>query len=160
MRISDWSSDVCSSDLVAADDVPPIAIRQRSPAGSLLPGLGSSRRMPKVPLAASKTRSMTLTCARYSPPTGSSGKIVTQSPSFTVPSWEIGEKTRSEEHTSELQSLMRISYAVFCLNKNKSEEQIVSVHNKQNYTTVEHQYEIKTKAHNVKKQISKAVQPE
>src|SRR3546814_9409196 len=27
------------------------------------------------------------------------------------------EKTRSEEHTSELQSLMRISYAVFCLNK-------------------------------------------
>src|SRR3546814_7424682 len=28
--------------------------------------------------------------------------------------------TRSEEHTSELQSLMRISYAVFCLNKNKA----------------------------------------
>src|SRR3546814_5282931 len=31
---------------------------------------------------------------------------------------------RSEEHTSELQSLMRISYAVFCLNKNKSNSQI------------------------------------
>src|SRR3546814_8894594 len=30
-----------------------------------------------------------------------------------------GEKVRSEEHTSELQSLMRISYAVFCLNKKK-----------------------------------------
>src|SRR3546814_1974325 len=29
-------------------------------------------------------------------------------------------RTRSEEHTSELQSLMRISYAVFCLKKNKS----------------------------------------
>src|SRR3546814_7351519 len=29
------------------------------------------------------------------------------------------EATRSEEHTSELQSLMRISYAVFCLKKNK-----------------------------------------
>src|SRR3546814_2096581 len=29
-------------------------------------------------------------------------------------------KTRSEEHTSELQSLMRISYAVFCLKKNSS----------------------------------------
>src|SRR3546814_8365905 len=29
------------------------------------------------------------------------------------------EKARSEEHTSELQSLMRISYAVFCLNKKK-----------------------------------------
>src|SRR3546814_2029251 len=30
-----------------------------------------------------------------------------------------GNRTRSEEHTSELQSLMRISYAVFCLNKKK-----------------------------------------
>src|SRR3546814_5425303 len=32
---------------------------------------------------------------------------------------EIGFAHRSEEHTSELQSLMRISYAVFCLNKKK-----------------------------------------
>src|SRR3546814_4851288 len=30
------------------------------------------------------------------------------------------DEIRSEEHTSELQSLMRISYAVFCLNKNKA----------------------------------------
>src|SRR3546814_8899463 len=30
---------------------------------------------------------------------------------------DIGRSTRSEEHTSELQSLMRISYAVFCLKK-------------------------------------------
>src|SRR3546814_1586136 len=35
------------------------------------------------------------------------------------------DRTRSEEHTSELQSLMRISYAVFCL-KNKSETRIPS----------------------------------
>src|SRR3546814_1055146 len=33
----------------------------------------------------------------------------------------FGQRTRSEEHTSELQSLMRISYAVFCLKKNKHE---------------------------------------
>src|SRR3546814_5068145 len=32
---------------------------------------------------------------------------------------EVGEEQRSEEHTSELQSLMRISYAVFCLKKKK-----------------------------------------
>src|SRR3546814_3075427 len=32
------------------------------------------------------------------------------------------ESRRSEEHTSELQSLMRISYAVFCLNKQKNHE--------------------------------------
>src|SRR3546814_1526181 len=31
--------------------------------------------------------------------------------------WLVEHKTRSEEHTSELQSLMRISYAVFCLKK-------------------------------------------
>src|SRR3546814_2795327 len=33
----------------------------------------------------------------------------------------LGEQARSEEHTSELQSLMRISYAVFCLKKKKIE---------------------------------------
>src|SRR3546814_7614644 len=35
---------------------------------------------------------------------------------------EAGEATRSEEHTSELQSLMRISYAVFCLKKKKKKQ--------------------------------------
>src|SRR3546814_2005840 len=34
--------------------------------------------------------------------------------------WEIAPYPRSEEHTSELQSLMRISYAVFCLKKKKT----------------------------------------
>src|SRR3546814_7760219 len=37
--------------------------------------------------------------------------------------WDV-EPRRSEEHTSELQSLMRISYAVFCLNKKKKDEPI------------------------------------
>src|SRR3546814_9241462 len=42
------------------------------------------------------------------------------------------EELRSEEHTSELQSLMRISYAVFCLNKKKRHEQhIESQHRSQ-----------------------------
>src|SRR3546814_8848142 len=36
---------------------------------------------------------------------------------------------RSEEHTSELQSLMRISYAVFCLKKKKSQQKIYTTHN-------------------------------
>src|SRR3546814_8949704 len=34
--------------------------------------------------------------------------------------WGMYKNTRSEEHTSELQSLMRISYAVFCLKKKKT----------------------------------------
>src|SRR3546814_4481163 len=36
----------------------------------------------------------------------------------------VGRISRSEEHTSELQSLMRISYAVFCLKKKKSHKQM------------------------------------
>src|SRR3546814_1640395 len=42
-----------------------------------------------------------------------------------------GNDTRSEEHTSELQSLMRISYAVFCLKKNKQERDKATLHNAQ-----------------------------
>src|SRR3546814_6746097 len=41
---------------------------------------------------------------------------------------------RSEEHTSELQSLMRISYAVFCLKKKKKEKRIHTQHIKHNTT--------------------------
>src|SRR3546814_2250268 len=38
----------------------------------------------------------------------------------------VGEHPRSEEHTSELQSLMRISYAVFCLKKKKTQEEDIA----------------------------------
>src|SRR3546814_7267677 len=44
------------------------------------------------------------------------------------------QESRSEEHTSELQSLMRISYAVFCLKKKKKQQQ-----NKKTYTTMQTQ---------------------
>src|SRR3546814_7846797 len=42
---------------------------------------------------------------------------------------------RSEEHTSEIQSLMRISYAVFCLKKQKSSSRQSTHHHKNNQTT-------------------------
>src|SRR3546814_10804479 len=44
----------------------------------------------------------------------------------------VGGRDRSEEHTSELQSLMRISYAVFCLKKKKKTKDIkqIKIHNK------------------------------
>src|SRR3546814_1912366 len=42
------------------------------------------------------------------------------------------EKSRSEEHTSELQSLMRISYAVFCLKKKKINQHIITLHKHHN----------------------------
>src|SRR3546814_4345294 len=100
MRISDWSSDVCSSDLCrgAARDL------SRSPdrrdlalhrgAGCIFaPGRAACRS--QAPLAGSATK---LRIGRLS--------------------------KRSEEHTSELQSLMRISYAVFCLKKKNTKTQI------------------------------------
>src|SRR3546814_4682807 len=42
---------------------------------------------------------------------------------------EVSPVDRSEEHTSELQSLMRISYAVFCLKKKKTNPQYIHTHN-------------------------------
>src|SRR3546814_7590048 len=49
-----------------------------------------------------------------------------------------GTPDRSEEHTSELQSLMRISYAVFCLKKkkNKNDETMKTRHTKNNYNAL------------------------
>src|SRR3546814_8009286 len=47
--------------------------------------------------------------------------------SFVLPGTTMGQLlSRSEEHTSELQSLMRISYAVFCLKKKKKNETTIN----------------------------------
>src|SRR3546814_6358888 len=46
---------------------------------------------------------------------------------------DLAERERSEEHTSELQSLMRISYAVFCLKKKNTDQTLTSrIHQKKN----------------------------
>src|SRR3546814_5508269 len=52
---------------------------------------------------------------------------------LTISRLAASADVRSEEHTSELQSLMRISYAVFCLKKKKSEVKIPSHHKKHRY---------------------------
>src|SRR3546814_4156683 len=44
------------------------------------------------------------------------------------PNWRVTSSWRSEEHTSELQSLMRISYAVFCLKKKNSNKYLHTMH--------------------------------
>src|SRR3546814_6827935 len=113
MRISDWSSDVCSSDLNcpqgSADDF-------------------SSHDMKRV------ARFMLTTLRfprRHSARSGDPGRCrlvvaAGQTPGVAVLDAAIEaivrrgfEPYRSEEHTSELQSLMRISYAVFCLEQKK-----------------------------------------
>src|SRR3546814_8409076 len=97
MRISDWSSDVCSSDLYQK--------------GKTTDEHHSERRIPR--LAESQLRDSHSVHRRgHRPPHG---------PRHPIPGDR--RRRRSEEHTSELQSLMRISYAVFCLkNKNKNND--------------------------------------
>src|SRR3546814_9868159 len=95
MRISDWSSDVCSSDLPARC---PGAKQPCAQRGSSVGGT---------------TRSC---CAA-----AEGGYIITKSLGCATLRMARARSSsmsgRSEEHTSELQSLMRISYAVFCLKK-------------------------------------------
>src|SRR3546814_4397154 len=99
MRISDWSSDVCSSDL--HDHA--IEIRPQ-PFDDLL-----------------HTRLLAATFPRAE--RGVSGEQHALAEPDVRPLAEARERRyRSEEHTSELQSLMRISYAVFCLKKKKKAE--------------------------------------
>src|SRR3546814_2661671 len=127
MRISDWSSDVCSSDLPGARmggaEMSPIWYATAFTTGVLIT-LGASwlptRKATRVsPLAALR------------PDTGidartASGRlqlflgIALVASGIAGLAAAIGSSSvplRSEEHTSELQSLMRISYAVFCLKK-------------------------------------------
>src|SRR3546814_8413437 len=132
MRISDWSSDVCSSDLRAAagglDEAARTGGATAQPAhrGEDLP------RPPQVGAALASHRpvhrpsegdhpgrprssDVFMTCpssliGRLLP---AKGKLPMHRTECTKP----GSQSRSEEHTSELQSLMSTSYAVFCLKK-------------------------------------------
>src|SRR3546814_1714410 len=109
MRISDWSSDVCSSDLLA-----PRCLR---PAGTKFRQFNSSRLgMAPMTLAAAPDPSLpVLTHFIDGRPRASSRPLFENrdQTTGTVPSL-----VRSEAHTSDLQTLMRISYAVFSsLNK-------------------------------------------
>src|SRR3546814_7078038 len=123
MRIRDWSSDVCSSDLG-----PSVAYRQRDLSSWRPLRVCRWQRSRAVPAQfryfrfhqSEALRTYLLNrreglCHSWNPETGR--------PRLT---W----RGRSEEHTSELQSLMRISYAVFCLkkkNKQAIQQRILSI---------------------------------
>src|SRR3546814_8695091 len=103
MRISDWSSDVCSSDLGALfdrrgrDGQPGYLARRARLLAEVLHRRGQLR----------SGRQQHADLLRARP----------DEVSALHPQPEATSRFRSEEHTSELQSLMRISYAVFCLKK-------------------------------------------
>src|SRR3546814_5690786 len=102
MRIIDWSSDVCSSDL--------LNVLQQIFAIRLALGI-PIRRPRRRDAKAEAVRIDFMTHALFSL---SDAEAYWPSETLIV-MWLVG--LRSEEHTSELQSLMRISYAVFCLKK-------------------------------------------
>src|SRR3546814_6237593 len=118
MRISDWSSDVCSSDLYG--DVHILELhRQRIGPAILLAfdrrQFPAARALPPRPRMLPQRRRHGALQGRGRIMPGTIGRSVRMPP----PRFPVAVMPRSEEHTSELQSLMRISYAVFCLKKKK-----------------------------------------
>src|SRR3546814_2521520 len=108
MRISDWSSDVCSSDVF--EYLPDLPARHRGF------GRGGRRR------AAHQLLSVIIE-------DWDGAVLKSGPPSFVCPNTSQGlvdqYPRRSEEHTSELQSLMRNSYAVFRLKKKNNNNSIL-----------------------------------
>src|SRR3546814_7877244 len=119
MRISDWSSDVCSSDLdhrLAGDRIVEAATRatlgehhpdaaQLMKVIDLTPRIGSEIKTDLGALLSGRDAEQIRATLEQRGVEYFRGLSITD------------EKQRSEEHTSELQPLMRISYAVFCLKK-------------------------------------------
>src|SRR3546814_5489211 len=115
MRISDWSSDVCSSDLAVIlqllQDHRGLEHRQHAveakirhiETGCLDVGIDDLATCHEARL-----------CGRHLLQRMHHRRVIGLRPP--------GQQGRSEEHTSELQSLMRISYAVFCLKKKNKKE--------------------------------------
>src|SRR3546814_3335117 len=118
MRMSDWSSDVCSSDLACRRPRP--GTRRLSGATDERVGLWHAAPNHCRPAGERCGRPLHLEQARTGGwARGASGRAafgLRRAPARGRPV-PPEDKLRSEEHTSELQSLMRISYAVFCLKK-------------------------------------------
>src|SRR3546814_8209261 len=122
MRISDWSSDVCSSDLYDNSTMPAVVFTDPQVASVGLTETAAQAKgldvkvsllpLDAVPraLAARDTRGLIKLVADKASDRLLGGQIMAP---------EGAEPIRSEEHTSELQQLMRISYAVSCLKQKK-----------------------------------------
>src|SRR3546814_5962220 len=141
MRISDWSSDVCSSDLahLKVELAPRYAERFYngfwfSPEREMLQAaIDHSQQQVTGTVRLKLYKGSAWVVGRRSPNSLYSEKVVTFEDDAGAYDQRDAEGfiklnalrlrllgRRSEEHTSELQSLMRISYAVFCLKKKKN----------------------------------------
>src|SRR3546814_1773438 len=112
MRISDWSSDVCSSDLI---DALLNADQSFDPL--------TAKRTFRLAMSANMTELLGVPLIK---------RLISHGSTISLQIVDLAAdslRRRSEEHTSELQSLMRISYAVFCLKKkNNIQTQTVYTH--------------------------------
>src|SRR3546814_3152960 len=118
MRISDWSSDVCSSDLSARTPRRRTQGARPGPAPFFAPAMRPARSSPlhELPMSHDPRTDHRLPAARRLPMLALPAALLAcASPALAADA----NPARSDEHTSELQSLMRISYAVFCLKKKK-----------------------------------------
>src|SRR3546814_9774003 len=121
MRISDWSSDVCSSDLPHTgfldSEAQPFGCSVRSARGTRLallpPSFLSSS---PATVRSARTDAVKEASAGLVRPAAQRGHGPARLDGTRARA-TVAVKVRSEEHTSELQSLMRLSYAVFCLKK-------------------------------------------
>src|SRR3546814_4331895 len=131
MRISDWSSDVCSSDLAANAAYAAANAGVQGPQqrvlkyDKVLPNVGFTYNFtPVVSMFANYSKGLQVpgTDNLYNSFFFAPGTDAAHPNPETTDNFDAGVRytSRSEEHTSELQSLMRISYAVFCLKKKKS----------------------------------------
>src|SRR3546814_6477017 len=121
MRISDWSSDVCSSDLVALVEIR-LELRRVSQ-------LGRANRRVVLRMREQHDPFVTLPIMEADAPFRRIGLEIGCDIAKSQAHVGISVRgKRSEEHTSELQSLMRISYAVFCLKKKKHTTQTPHQH--------------------------------
>src|SRR3546814_4847349 len=114
MRVSDWSSDVCSSDLIEGEALATLVVNKLrgglKVAAVKAPGFGDRRKAMLEDIAIL-----------------SKGEVISEDLGIKLENVTLGmlgtakrvtidkDNTRSEEHTSELQTLMRISYAFLCL---------------------------------------------
>src|SRR3546814_9966859 len=111
MRISDWSSDVCSSDLDPHFLQPAVPVGGDAQHIRLQPRIGARHRFGE--------RARGQLAAREGVHIRIAQAGVEAARAVEELRRRIACAGRSEEHTSELQSLMRISYAVFCMKKKK-----------------------------------------
>src|SRR3546814_6070850 len=131
MRISDWSSDVCSSDLPGHLRQRPV-VEPRTGFFRRSQAMNDLFRKTALPVILLASTVLFAGCATQGkpPPVISLDEPVQAQPLPEPPApvevvavpevLPMPAQLRSEEHTSELQSLMRISYAVFCLKKKKN----------------------------------------